>query len=185
MVDFEAIIETLVEVGFYSVLLPFILVYAVVFAILQKSKIFSYDDGGSEAKHVRNINSVIAFVFAIFVVASLQTVMIIENLIINVVIIIIFMLVVLILLGMIFGSEYQNLFKNADGQLNKKIAYPLAIIIFLIALGILFAFMGVLDWLMGWWGGRSLDNELFTTIVVIGLVAAILFWITNGGSSKK
>jgi uncharacterized membrane protein HdeD (DUF308 family) len=111
--------------------------------------------------------------------------MIIENLIINVVLIIIFILTVLILLGMIFGSEYKNLFKNEDGQLNKKIAYPLAIIIFLIALGILFAFMGVLDILVDWWAGRTFNNEFVTTIIVLGLIAAVLFWITNGGSSSK
>ena len=36
MVDFGAIIDKLVNIGFYKVVLPFILVYVVIFAILEK-----------------------------------------------------------------------------------------------------------------------------------------------------
>ncbi|NCC71432.1 hypothetical protein EOM09_07685, partial [bacterium] len=93
MVDLRAIVDTLVEIGFMQVILPFILVYAVTYAILQKSKIFSYDSGSSEPGHVKNVNAIIAFVFGVFVVASITTVNAIESLIVGISLVLIFILV--------------------------------------------------------------------------------------------
>ena len=68
MVDFRAIIEKLGTIGFFDVVLPFLLIYVVIFGILEKSGIFSKSTDGlsqSDSKLFRNINAVIAFVFAL------------------------------------------------------------------------------------------------------------------------
>ena len=119
--DLRAIVDNLVDIGFYSVILPFLLVYVIVFAVLEKSKIFSFS--GSDNSQTKNVNSVIAFVFGVFTIASIQTVMYLESLILNIVVVIVFILVVLILLGFIFGEGYFRLFTDENGNLNKKVAY--------------------------------------------------------------
>ena len=108
--DLRAVIDNLVDIGFYSVILPFLLVYVIIFAILEKSKIFKVSDGDNS--HVKNVNSIIAFVFGIFVVASIQTVMYIESLIVNIVVFIIFILLLLIILGLIFGDDWNKLLRD-------------------------------------------------------------------------
>ena len=133
--DLRAIIEGLEAIGFYNVILPFLLVYVVVFAILEKSNIFS--GGSAQEDQVRKVNAIVAFVFALFVVASLQTVRFIESLIINVVLVIIFILLVLILLGFIFGEDYKKLIRDSNDNLKPGVAYSIAGVVFLVALYIL------------------------------------------------
>ncbi len=183
MVDFTQIVQTLIDIGFYKVVLPFILVYAVVFAVLQKSKIFSYEDSGKEARHVKNINSVIAFVFAVFVVASIQTVQYIENIILNVVLILVFLLAVLIIFGMIFGEDYKKFFTNG-GKLTGT-GKVFAGILFLILVVIALALTGILNWIIEWWEDSQWNGELFSTILVLALIFGVLYWITKDPSDKS
>jgi len=182
--DLRAIIDNLVDIGFYSVILPFLLVYVIVFAILEKSKIFS--SSGGDNSHVKNVNSVIAFVFGVFTIASIQTVMYLEGLILNIVVFIIFILCVLILLGFIFGEDYFKLFQDASGNLNKKVAYPIAIIVFLVALNILFEIVGTWEYLADFFDSvEVIDSDTFSTVLVLGLVGAVIYWITNDGSKTE
>ena len=109
------IIENLKAWGFYDVLLPFLLTYVVVFAILEKSGLFK--PSSSTDDNLKNIHSVIAFVFALFVVASVQTVKYIQSYITLMTLLILFLLAVFIVLAFIFGPDYLQIFmeKASDG----------------------------------------------------------------------
>lgn len=182
MVNFGDIIDNLIRIGFYDVLLPFVLVYAVVFAILEKSGIFSKSDGDKQAK---NVNAVIAFVFGLFVVASLQTVRYIQDLIVNIVMFIIFILVTLILLGFIFGKDYfDHLFKDANGNVKKGLVWSVASIVILISAGLLFEILGVWAWLNDWLN-LDFNNSSLSTVVVVGLIVGTLVWITKGDDTQS
>ena len=181
MVDFSLIIEKLIDIGFYRVFLPFILVYAVVFAILEKSKIFS--GGEAERENVRNVNSVIAFVFGLFVVASIQTVTYIQSLITNIVVFIIFILVVLILLAFIFGDEYVQLLQDEHGKLKGWVAWTVASIVLIVALSVLFSVLGVWDYVIGLWD-EYYDSDVVTTGVILLLIGGVIIWITKGDNNS-
>src|SRR3989338_3611582 len=59
--------------GFYEFLLPFLLVFTVIFAILEKTALFGYED--EEKKKTRkNINAVIALVLGLLVVSQFEVV---------------------------------------------------------------------------------------------------------------
>ncbi len=181
MVNFGNIIDNLIQIGFYDVLLPFILVYAVVFAILEKSGIFSKSDNDKQSK---NVNAIIAFVFGLFVVASIQTVRYIQDLIVDIVLVMIFILVTLILLGFVFGKDYfEHLFKDGDGKVKKSIVWTVASIIILVSLGILFNILGVWNDVSNWLN-LDFNNDTFNSIVVGVLVIGVLVWITKGTDSK-
>lgn len=181
MVDFSAIIENLVDIGFYDVILPFMLVYVVVFGILGKSKIFKSDDG----KQVKNINAIIAFVFALFVVASIQTVMYLQSLITIIVTFIIFILVVLILLGFIFGDKYMELFMEGS-NLKKPIAWIIAGVVLLVAIIMLMVITGSWDTFLDWidWDHWDGDSDSFWTIVFVILIGLVMYWVTKGDGKK-
>lgn len=181
MVDFSLIIEKLIDIGFYRVFLPFILVYAVVFAILEKSKIFS--GGEAERENVRNVNSVIAFVFGLFVVASIQTVTYIQSLITNIVVFIIFILVVLMLLAFIFGDEYVQLLQDEHGKLKGWVAWTVASIVLIVSLSVLFSVLGVWDYVIELWN-EYYDSEVVTTGVILLLIGGVIIWITKGDSGS-
>ncbi len=182
MVDFSLIIEKLIDIGFYRVFLPFILVYAVVFAILEKSKIFS--GGEAERENVRNVNSVIAFVFGLFVVASIQTVTYIQSLITNIVVFIIFILVVLMLLAFIFGDEYVQLLQDDHGKLKGWVAWTVASIVLIVSLSVLFSVLGVWDYVIGLWD-EYYDSDVVTTGVILLLIGGVIIWITKGDSGSN
>ncbi len=181
MVDFRAIIETLKNIHFYDVILPFILVYAIVFAILEKSGIFAKKDNDGKdllEGQTKNINSIIAFVFGLFVVASIQTVLFIESFIVNITIFIIFILVVLVLLGFIFGDKYGELLDN------KYVKWTVAGVVLLVATAVLITILGVWDWVKDKWDntsfGGSGTSDTFTTILIILALGFVMYWISGG-----
>lgn len=176
MVDFSAVISKLVSIGFYEVFLPFILVYAVIFAVLQKSKIF--EGGSSSADNAKNVNAIIAFVFGLFIVASIQVVQFIQSLILNAVIILIFILCVLILLGFIFGDNYTSIFEN------KIVKWVSAISIFLVMLGILLYLLGFWNWLENQWRNFS-SSDTISTIIILLIVIGVLYFITKGDKPQN
>jgi len=175
MVDFRAIIDNLVNIGFYSVILPFILIYVVVFAILEKSGIF-LKDNNSDLAQTKNINATIAFVFALFTVASLNTVMYIQNLILNIVLFIVFILVTLILLGFVFGDSYKKLFEI------KTVKWSIFGIIILIVLIIFFQVIGFWDYLYTFNFPNS--GEIYTYITLVG-IGGIIYWVSKSPDSNK
>ncbi len=172
--NLSEIVEKLIDIGFYQIFLPFLLVYAVVFAILQKSKIF--EGGSSTPDQARKVNAIVAFVFGLFVVASAHIVSIFQEIIQSFIVIVIFILCVLIVLGFIFGDSFNDLFKDS------KIKYSLASLILIVSLGILFN-------VLGWWDTISnfFDDSFWDSFgVVIGILifGGILYWITSSDSKK-
>lgn len=177
MVDFSAIIDKLVEIGFYNVLLPFILVYVIVFAILEKSGIFK-KSGNEDRSQTKSVNSVIAFVFGLFVVASIQTVIYIQSLITNIVFFIVFILCVLILLGLVLGEGYQKLFEN------KLLKWSVAGAVFVVALVILLNLVGFWEWLSNYSLG---DADTWISVLIFVGIVGVLVWVTksDGRATKS
>ncbi|MFW6233542.1 MAG: hypothetical protein ACOC3Z_02680 [Nanoarchaeota archaeon] len=176
MIDFREVINNLVDIGFYNVILPFILVYAVIFAILEKSGIFKHSK--EEQNQTKNINSIIAFVFGLFAVAATQTVIWMQNFITIMITFIIFILMVLIILGFIFGEDYMKLIME-DKNLKKGISYTIAGIVLLIAIIVTLVITGAWEWTLDWIKNLTNIGDTLITILIIGGIIAILFWITK------
>lgn len=71
---FRNIIEFFDEVGLFDVVLPFLLVFAVVFSILEKSKVLGTEMIDGHAYTRKNLNAIVAFAIGFMVVASAQLV---------------------------------------------------------------------------------------------------------------
>lgn len=177
MVDFNVVVENLVDTGVYSVALPFILVYAIVFAILQKSQIF---EGGSTSKRqAKNVNSIVALVFGLFVVLSVNVVKYIQDFFINVVVIITFLLGLFIVLGFILGDKLKELFEG-------KAKVGIAVVVTIVVLSIMLYILGFWGWLFGWFETWDFgDSDTLSTIIVLAVIGLVLYWISKGGDDES
>ena len=76
---FREVIEFFQDIGLYDVVLPFLLVFTIVFAILEKTRVFGTEKIEGNEYTKKNLNAVTAFVIAFFVVASSKLVEIITT----------------------------------------------------------------------------------------------------------
>jgi len=87
------------KIGLYEVVLPFLMVFTIVFAILEKTRIFGTEKFEGREFTKKNINSLVAFCTAFFVVASAQLVQIITQVSSQVVVLLLLSIFFLILVG--------------------------------------------------------------------------------------
>lgn len=155
-------------------LLPFLLVFAVVFAVLQKSEVLG--------RGKNQVDAIVALVSGLIVIAFANAVGIIIQLTAFLGVALVVLLILMILLGMINkDGSYENLF------LNKGIRFGIGIII-LIAVGIAALIMtGIWDWIYETYvvsSGSGIIENVVIFVIIIAAVAAVLFGAKGGGDSS-
>ena len=98
-IDFLDIISDLEGSGFYEVVLPFLLIFAVIFAILENVKIFGRDS--------KKINGVVALVAGFLMIRNDMLIEFMNDILARFSVILIVVLAFLIIFG-IFGSKVEN-----------------------------------------------------------------------------
>ena len=183
MVDFRDVIENMKDIGFFDVILPFLLVYAIVYAVLEKSRIFYINKGDSEDKNLKGVSMIVSFVISIFSVASLTFVSWTQSFLAYISFGLIFFVGLMIVLGLIFGDDWIVFFKDGD-KWNMKVLYVFGAII--VILGVIFAINSMdidLDLDIADTIGNS-SSDIISILVIVGIVL-ILYFISKEGPSKK
>ena len=98
---FRGIIQFFEKLGVYDVILPFILIFTIVFAILEKSRVFGTEKIKGDEYTRKNLNSMTAFVMAFLVVASTRLVAVINQALAHMVLLLLLSVCFLILIGSI------------------------------------------------------------------------------------
>lgn len=186
---FRGALEFMQRLGIFDTVLPFLLVFTLVFAFLEKTKIFGTEEYRSEidGKQLKisrkNLNSMASFTIAFFVVASTQLVSLISELTSKVVLLIILVFSFTLTVGAFQKEEKDGFF------LNKTWTTVFEIIVFL---GIALIFLDSLGWLdmaLSWlsnvWG-----SEATASIIMLLVIVGFMVYITSspkksGGDSKK
>jgi drug/metabolite transporter (DMT)-like permease len=94
--------ETIVffdQIGLYDVVLPFILIFTVVFAIFEKTKVLGMEEVDGKKYTKKNLNAITAFVVAFLVIAAKELVEIINQTVAQAVIVLFFSILFLMLVG--------------------------------------------------------------------------------------
>ncbi|MFT4310181.1 MAG: hypothetical protein ACMXYC_00965 [Candidatus Woesearchaeota archaeon] len=175
---FRGAIEFFDRLGIYDVLLPFLLVFAIVFAILEKTKIFGTE--GKEEIPRRSINSLVAFCIGFFVVASTQLVSTINDFLAKVTLLIIVCVFFLALVGIFYKEK-----DSEDDYLTKKWKMGFTITL-LVAILLIFASSiktrTNVSWLEYGWNYLLLNatSSVVSSIVLLIVVISGLVWITKG-----
>jgi hypothetical protein len=149
------------NVVFTKFVLPFLLIFFIVFAILEKTKVFGDDK--------KQTNALIAFVIGLIFVGVAFPKEVVENLILFLTVALVVVFVILILWGFAFGKELK--IENTGLKLTVGIVILVAVIIAVLwATGIQ---GGVLDLLFGQsWSSTFWTNALF--VVLVGAALALI-----------
>jgi len=178
MASFESFFVTLEGWGMLDALLPFLLIFTVIFAILQKTKVIGEDK--------KNIHVMLALIIALLVViphvmektknTSVDVVPIINNAIPHISVVIVAIVMMLILIG-VFGQDVEFMKTSLAGW---------------IAIGSFAAIIYIFGSAAGWFGelpnwlGWIKNNDETMTLILVILVFGIVIWmITKEPSDKK
>jgi len=177
---FRSVLTFFDKLGIYDVILPFLLVFTIVFAILEKSKIFGTEKVGEREYAKKNLNAMVAFVTAFFVVASTKLVAIINRSIANTVLLLILSVFFLMLVGSFYSSKEETFLQGG---------WRTGGMIFML-IGIILIFLDALGWLAPAWNYiiNSWSSTVFGSIllvIVIIVFMAVVTYEKKEGTDKK
>ena len=175
---FRGALELFNRIGLYDVVLPFLLVFTLVFAILEKTKVFGTEEIDGKTYPRRNLNSMMAFVSAFFVVASAKLVEIITE---------VSSLVVLLLLASVLFLMMIGSFMKPDAE-GVYLTGPLKIIftvIMFVSLALIYLHaVGWLEPALGYLKTHWQSNVVATAIMLLIIFGALWFIVGGAPGSK-
>ncbi len=192
---FNGAIGFLHNIGVYDVVLPFLLVFTIVYAILEKTAVFGMEDG----KTKKNLNSMAAFVIGFLVIASTSLVASMNEFVANMVLLLVLSVTYLLLVGSFTKADDMQKGISLTGTEKKVFTVVMAIGIFLIFFNAmkvedtscgnnLYSVSSKCSWLDV--GFNYIINHVDSTMVgalalVIGIGAIVYFITKDGGSPTQ
>ncbi len=177
------VIVFLDKLGVYDVILPFLLVFTIVYAVLDKTRVLGMEKIGGEWYPRRNLNSLVAFVIGFLVVASGQLVALINEAMANVVILLLVSVSYLMLVGVLYKQQEMEL-KGTELYVFLFINFVGVMLIFLHAIptegGKSNWLEEILDFLAQNW-----QRDYVGAVLLIMAVAWFMHWIVQGPKPEK
>jgi hypothetical protein len=177
----EKSIEFLQNFGLFDVILPFLLVFTIIFAILEKTKILGVEEEGRPKK---NLNSMVSFVIALLVVATNKIVTALKLALPNIVLLVIVVISFLILIGSFRKSEELEFSKDHPYW------YKFFMVILFIAVIIIFLSAIQTDSGESWLSIgfvyliSNFSGTIVTSLIFLLVVLGAIVYITKGGEKK-
>ncbi|RLE39352.1 hypothetical protein DRJ17_01365 [Candidatus Woesearchaeota archaeon] len=178
---FGNVLQFFSDAGIYQVVLPFLLIFAMVFAILEKTKVFGLEEINGKQYTRKNVNSIVAFVIAFFVVGSSQLVEIILKVSSQAMIVLLVVVLAMVLIGT-FSKEDEGYFTGPYKWIFMVIVgLALALIIAnAIPIAGTTALRYAYDWLIA-----NVTSTIIATILLIALIIGVMVFITSGDLIEK
>lgn len=171
-------IEFLRDFGLFDIVLPFLLVFTIVFAILEKSKILGTIKAKEEDVPNKNLNSMVAFVIALLVVATANVVRAINESLPNIVLLIVIFVSFLLMLG-VFQKTEEFAFKEKHPTWYATFFILIFISVILIFTNSIYDVQGnswleiALAFVINNWSGAVFSSILFLIIIIFAIVAVM------------
>ncbi len=171
-------VEFLQKIGVFEVVLPFLLTFTMVFAILERSKVFGTEKIGGEFYTRKNLNAMAAFAIALIVVGSGRIVEAILSISAQMVILLFLMVFLVLLLGS-FMKEGVLLSEGVTGKTQ-------TFFIILVILGIMLILFNtikigtntlleiLIGFLLSAWNSAAVAS-----IILIGIIILFMYLITR------
>ncbi|MCX6711248.1 MAG: hypothetical protein NTZ02_04140 [Candidatus Woesearchaeota archaeon] len=188
--NFRETLTLFEQLGVYDVILPLLLVFTIVFAILEKTMVLGYEKIGDKKYTRKNLNSMVAFVTALLVVGSTKLVAMINETVSNTVLLLIMSVLFLILVGSFQKQTEEGVFlEGAWKNLFMIIMFVGIVMIFLNAFklpsgeSVLMAmFNGITS---GISGSGGLNGDVAGTIAMFAIMIGAIFFVTASGKKKE
>jgi uncharacterized membrane protein len=175
MAFYDIFINLLTQIGFFNIILPFLLIYSIIYGLLAKYKIIGDPyKSDAEGKATRSLISMIAASMGFFVVGAANVVLEMLTLIPYFVLFIltIFLLLLSISPFITSGGEIK-----IEGKTRNILLASSIIIFFLVTVFSL----GLFNYLAGIYGYLSSGYivEIVETLIVLGVLFGIVYWIVK------
>ena len=173
------------DFGLFDVVLPFLLVFAIVFAILEKTKILGTEKIKGEEVTKRSLNTMVAFVIGMIVVAANKIVTAINEALPNIVLIIIAFVAFLMMIGVFFKSEEFVLYEKYKTFTLGFVIVSLIILIIIILDSLkLDNKKSWLDWIMEY-VASNISGPIVTSIIFLIIAVVAIVYITRKPTEGK
>jgi hypothetical membrane protein len=178
------VLEFFGKIGIYDVVLPFMLTFTIVYAILDRTRVLGTEKIGGDEHPKRNLNAMVAFVIGFLVIASSRLVETITSVSSNIVILLLLGVFFLMLVGTFFKEG--GLWEEGKGLHNGVKWF----FIILMLVGILAIFMNALKTESGQtWLDYSLNylannwsSNAVASIILIILVFLFIRYLSSPGA---
>ena len=147
---------------------PFLLVFFIIFAILEKTKVLGEN---------RQVNAFVAFVIGLIFVAAVNPKLIVTNLILFLAVAVVIVLVVMLVWGFLVGEEAK--FSGPKG-----LKWVVAVIVIIAVVIYLFMSEGISDEVYEWLFKSDWSNDVWTNIIFVVIIAVALAVVLAGAKSK-
>jgi len=164
------------QLGVYDVVLPFLLIFSLVFAMLEKTRIFGQEHKDDKHMPRKNLNAMVAFCSAFLVVASSQLVAIINMTIAKTMVFLVMAMLFMILVGVF--SQDKELFLEG----NWRTAF-----MWIMFIGISLVLLYNLGWLQFAWvyAANNLSGPVVGSFGLLIIMIGFMAWIASGSSGEK
>jgi len=186
MTVFGDSINFMVKLGVYDIVLPFLLVFVLVFALLDKTKVLGMDKVVKDGKEYpkKSLEAMIAFVTGFFVVASSQLVSVINKSVSQIFILLLMIVLFLMVAGAMHQQSDKGFFLDPKNKQQKFYYNAFMAVIFIAIIAIFLNALGwlqlIYDFLKNNWNADYVATIIFV-IIIIGFMA----WVTGDPASKS
>jgi hypothetical protein len=178
--SFRGVIDFFVEIGLYDVVLPFLLVFTIVFAVLDKTRVFGSDKIGGELYPKKNVNAMVAFVIAFFIVASSQIVQLITTISSQVVVLLMASVFFLILVGSFMKETEDGVFLDDTWK---------TVFMIIMFIGLVLIFLNALGWIQTIYDflRKHWSSDIVSSVILLGLIAGVIAFVygSRGNGSNN
>ncbi|MFT4313319.1 MAG: hypothetical protein ACMXYA_02840 [Candidatus Woesearchaeota archaeon] len=182
---FANAIQFLDTIGLYDVILPFILSFVIMYAILEKTKILGTFTVDKVEYTKQNLNSMVAFCAAFFVIASSSLVSIINEAVGKIVILVMLSIFYLLLIGTFYSKGEEVFLEKGPWRTGFMIATLIGII--LIFASSIPTGTGDQTWL-DWVYDQVVNNAtspVVSSIILVIIVLVVMFFVVSEPKSSK
>jgi hypothetical protein len=186
MTVFGDSINFLVKLGIYDIVLPFLLVFVLVFALLEKTKALgterARDDKGEYQEYTKkNLNAMVAFVTGFFVVASSQLVSVINRSLSQIFLLLLLVICFLMVAGALHQQTKEGFFLDP-----KKHGFYYGAFMVIVFGGIIAIFLNSLGWLDLVYNflKDNWNTDYIASVIFIIIIVGFMAWIMSDPKPK-
>ncbi|MBT3690951.1 hypothetical protein HOG16_01770 [Candidatus Woesearchaeota archaeon] len=169
-------IQFLRDFGFFDVVLPFLLFFAIIFAFLEKTKILGEDKS--------NVNLIVALSVSLLTVAANKVVSLISDILPNMILILVLIVMFVMITGVFFKEDSEDFYKAHKGWF-KFFMFVLFILTLAFILNAMPSDSGtwldkIIDGVTGGAGGETVGGIIFL-VIIVGAIYLITRDRNSGG----
>lgn len=180
---FRGIIQFFDKIGIYDVVLPFILVFTIVYAVLDKTKLFGQEEIEGTKYPKKNLNAMTAFTVSFLVVASSKLVAIVTDVSSQMVVLLLASVFFLLLIGVFYKEKEEVALEGRWKTLFMAIMFIGLLLIFLQAIPTKTG-QPWLEWFWSYIVTHWSSTGVASVLLMLGIVIFI-WWIQSPPAEAK